>query len=67
MSNEFIIYLFNNLREHVEKLKEEAYAESPDGDRLEYHSEKITGIISMIETKGFQEVGAIRILGKQIG
>jgi hypothetical protein len=49
MPFELMKYLFSDLREHVKKLEEEAYTESPDGDRIEYHSSKIMGIIDMLE------------------
>jgi hypothetical protein len=49
MSIELLNYLFADLKEHMEKLKDEAYTESPDGDRISYHFDKSLGIIAMIE------------------
>jgi hypothetical protein len=51
MSNtpQFINYLFGELKDHLEQIKEEAFKESPDEDRVEYHFEKASSIIIMIE------------------
>jgi len=66
MSNEFIVYLFNDLKSHLDKLKDEAYTENPDGERVEYHYDKAVSIVEMIQTKGFAEGPAVRIIGTRI-
>lgn len=65
MPNDFIVYLFNDLRSHMEKLKDEAYTEDPDGERVEYHYQKAASIIGIIQEKGFAEVPAVRLIGSK--
>jgi flagellin-specific chaperone FliS len=49
MLDEFIKYLFGELKDHLEKLKDEAYSESPNEDRADYHFDKATEIITKLE------------------
>lgn len=66
MPNEFVIYLINDLKSHLDELKDEAYTDSPDGDRVEYHYDKAISIIEMIQTKVFTEAPAVRLIGSKI-
>jgi len=67
MPNEFIVYLFNDLKSQIDRLKEEAYETNPDSERVDYHFKKAISIIEMLETKGFAEAPAFRVIGSKIG
>jgi hypothetical protein len=49
MPTEFLNYLFADLKDHMEHLKEAAYKEDPDGENVEYHFEKASSILDKIE------------------
>jgi hypothetical protein len=49
MPKELLDYLFVELKDHMEHLKEECYKESPDSETIEYHFDKAAGIVDMIE------------------
>jgi hypothetical protein len=49
MPKELLDYLFVELKDHLERLKDESYKDSPDGESVEYHFEKASEIINMIQ------------------
>lgn len=49
MPVELLEYLFRELKDHTERLKEEAYKDNPDIEIVDYHFDKSTSIIDMIE------------------
>lgn len=56
MQDEFLRYLLNDLREHVGQLEEIALnydTDGTDGERLQYHKDKATSIVNLIEQKIF--------------
>lgn len=51
MSIDFRTYLFEDMKEHLEQLKDEAYKDNPELENVDYHYDKVLKIIGIIQER----------------